>query len=168
MNSSGLKPVSEAIPHQTLSSYPCDCQLIDFLSFLRSLGDRRREDERADAITTCGSWRLEASKELERKEKRPRRFMQQRWNEESESIGRSPPPLPLFTSTCATHGENVVHIARCPHPTHVAYTNNDKQALAPPNRQQGAIDTCTIEIRRRVALMWHAECAVASVWKPIQ
>jgi hypothetical protein len=92
MNLSGLKPVSEAIPHQTLSSYPCDCQLIDFLSFLRSLGDRRREDERADAITTCGSWRLEASKELERKEKRPRRFMQQRWNEESEPIGRSPPP----------------------------------------------------------------------------
>jgi hypothetical protein len=38
------------IPCRTLSLYPPACQPINFLSFLMSSGDRRREDKRVDAI----------------------------------------------------------------------------------------------------------------------
>jgi hypothetical protein len=122
MNSLGLKPMSGAIPHRTLSSYPAACQPIYFLSFLRSSNDRRREDERVEAIAASGDWVQNKAKGSSAK--RGDQVLCEKGG--MRSVGLPAQHLPPFTPTHATFRENVVRGARCLHPPRATYTNNDR------------------------------------------
>jgi hypothetical protein len=113
MNSLGLKPVSGAIPCRTLSSFPAACQPINFLSFLRSLGHQRREDERADTITAGGGQVWDRGKGSSAKRGDQEGLCEK---DGMRSMDLLVDHLPLFTPARATLGENAMPRTWCPPP----------------------------------------------------